>query len=200
MIRLWRFTFCGKWKVVSSLKTVLLKIKFSSSRRSAYRYKSLSSMVDHWALQQLKSVGRKDSCLRSTFHTVMREISHSFLPSRLVNCYGRRRNDARTRYTLSSLARVPEYFYWYKCNQFQQMMCATCKWIFNRCFCIIICTKSPLNQRRWMIFFSNCNTHFAFSTSVKYAILMDAYSAPTSGDHGYFVSSGAELELLKDAQ
>jgi hypothetical protein len=44
--------------------------------------------------------------------------------------------------------------------------------------------SAPVYQCRWMDF-SNCNTHFAFSTSVKYAILMDDCSTPHSGDHGY---------------
>jgi hypothetical protein len=81
MIRLWRFTFPDKWKVASSLKTILSKNKFYSLRQfSISVQKFLRCGLNSWSSWNL--YGRKDNLIRSSLHTVMWEISPSSLLDR----------------------------------------------------------------------------------------------------------------------
>jgi hypothetical protein len=85
MIRLWRFTFPDKWKVASSLKTILSENKLSSWRQfsiSVQKFLRCGRSLGFNSCTSWNLCGRKDNLIRSTLHTVMWEISPSSLLDR----------------------------------------------------------------------------------------------------------------------
>jgi hypothetical protein len=85
MIRLWRFTFLDKWKVASSLKTILSENKLYSFRQfsiSVRKFLRCGRSLGFNSCSSWNLYGRKDSLLRSTLHTVMWETSPSSLLDR----------------------------------------------------------------------------------------------------------------------
>lgn len=68
----------------------------------------------------------------------------------------------------------------------------TSKWIFSSVLLYHNCTKPRLNQCRWMVLYYLQHTFRLFHDN-KCAILMGGRSAPTGGDHGYFVSCCAKI-------
>jgi hypothetical protein len=85
VIRLWRFTFPDKWKVASSLETILSKNKLYSLRQfsiSVQNFLRCGRSLSFNSCSSLNLYGRKDSLIRSTLHTVMWEISPSSLLDR----------------------------------------------------------------------------------------------------------------------
>jgi hypothetical protein len=85
MIRLWQFTFPDKWKVASSLKTILSKNKLYSLRQfsiSVQKFLLCGRSLGFNSCNSWNVYSRKDNLIRSTLHTVMWEISPSSLLDR----------------------------------------------------------------------------------------------------------------------